>query len=382
MTKKKIKIGMLGFGAMGKAHTYAIKNFPLFYPSLPFSAEVYGVCTRSAEKSEKICRDFGVSIPTTNEDELIYNPEIDVIDICTPNICHYETIMKAIDAGKHIYCEKPLCISYKEAKTVEAAAKEKGIRCAIVFNNRFMPAVLRAKQLVDDGRLGRILSFSVSYYHDSASDTKKPAGWKQNKDICGGGVLFDLGSHVIDMIYNLCGEFKSVSAFSQIAYPVRTGIDGEPWETNADEAIYMLAELTCGARGTITASKIHTGTNDDINLEIYGEKGAIKYSLMEPNWLHFYDRGAVNEPIGGERGFTRIECCGRYEAPGGVFPSPKAPVGWLMGHVTSYMSFLTTLYETREFHPNFTDGAYVQRVMEAAYLSSDTGKIVSLDEIK
>ncbi len=382
MKKEKLKIGMLGFGSMGKAHTYALKNLPFFYPTLPFSAELSGVCTKTAEKAEYAKNTFGYKLATTNEDELIYSDDVDVIDVSTPNIFHFKTLMKAIEAGKYIYCEKPLCISFDEAKILRDEAKKKGVIFGMVFNNRFIPAVMRAKQLIDEGRIGRILSFNASYYHSSATDVNKNAGWKQNKDICGGGVLFDLGSHVIDLVHYLCGEIDSLSAVGQIAYPTRAGMDGKEWQTNADEAFYMLCSLKCGAVGTITASKIHTGANDDIFIEIYGEKGALKYSLMECEWLHFYDNHAKDAPLGGEKGFTKIECVGRYDAPGGVFPSPKAPVGWLMGHVANYMSFLSSVYERKQPSPGIDDGVYVQKVMEAGYKSASLGRTVKIDEIQ
>ncbi len=381
MQKKKLRIGMLGFGSMGKVHTYALKNLPFFYHSLPFEAELCGVCTKTPEKAEYARDTFGYKFATTNEEDLINCDDIDIIDVSTPNIYHFETLMKAIEAGKHIYCEKPLCISLDEAIKIEKAAKEKGTHFGMVFNNRFIPAIMRAKQLIDQNRIGRILSFSAAYYHSSATDINKNAGWKQNKDICGGGVLFDLGSHIIDLVHYLCGDFCSVSAKSQIAYPLRMGMDGKEWQTNADEAFYMLCELSSGGIGTITASKVHTGANDDVVLEIYGEKGSLKYSLMECEWLHFYDNEAKSSPFGGEKGYTKIECVGRYNAPGGIFPSPKAPVGWLMGHVTNYMEFLASVCDGKQPCPSLSDGVYVQRVMEAGYRSDALRRWIRVSDL-
>ena len=382
MNKKTLKIGMLGFGSMGKTHTFVINNLPFFYPSLDFSAEVAGVCTTTMEKSRRVCEEYGIKIATTNEDDLIYSPDIDVIDVCTPNVLHFDTVIKALDAGKHIYCEKPLCITYEQAKTAANKAKEKDVTCGVVFHNRHMAPLTRAKQLIDEGKLGRILSFHAVYYHSSCADPAKKAGWKQNKDICGGGVLFDLGSHVLDTVTYLCGDIESVMGMEQIAYPTRLGMNGEKWQTNADEAFYMLCKLPEGCCGTVIASKVHTGTNDDLAIEIYGERGALKYSLMDPNWLYFYDNTIPDTPIGGERGFTRIECVGRYEAPGGVFPSPKAPAGWLRAHVTSYMKFLSAVHSNEKFSPDFEDGATVQRIMEAAYRSAELGRFVDVGEIR
>ncbi len=358
-----MKIGLIGFGSMGKAHAWCVNNFKYFYKDLPFTAEYVGVCTAKEETARKAAEFLEIENYTTNEDELINDPSIDIIDICTPNIYHYETIKKAISAGKHIYCEKPLCITYEQAKEVAKLAKEKGVTTQVVFNNRFLPAIMRAKQLVSDDKLGRILSFRCEYLHSSAANPNKNAGWKQNKDICGAGTLFDLGSHAIDLIYYLCGEITHVKGKSQIAYPIRKGIDGREWQTNADEAFYMICQTDSGATGTVEASKISVGANDDINLAVYGAKGALKFSLMEPNWLHFYDNTAPDGRYGGYKGFTKIECVGRYDLPGGIFPSFKAPIGWLRGHLHSMHSFLDACYEGKTASPSFDDGAKVQKAL-------------------
>ena len=382
MDKKVIRVGLLGFGSMGKTHAYAINNLNYFYRDLPFRVEIVGVCTTSMEKSRSVCEEYGFSIATDREDDLILSESIDVIDVCTPNNCHFETLKSAILAGKHIYCEKPLCISAAQAEEIAMMARSQG--CGkiynVVFNNRFLSPILRAKQLVDEGKIGRLLSFSVSYLHSSALNTEKKAGWKQNRDICGGGVLFDLGSHVIDLIYHLGGKFESVCAMTQVAYPSRTGMDGNPWNTNADEAFYMLAKLKNGACGTISASKVAVGSNDDIFLELNGEKGALRFSLMEPNWLYFYDNTLPECELGGQRGYTRIECVGRYPSPGGTFPSPKASSGWLRGHVESLYHFMSCVDRGCQEAPDFTDGAYVQSVMEAAYRSAESGTWQTVQE--
>ena len=367
---KKLRIGLIGFGAMGKVHSFSIQNLKFYYPSLDFDAEIYGVCTTSYEKSKAIAEKYNFTLAAKSEDELIYNDNVDIIDICTPNIYHYETIKKAIAAGKHVYCEKPLCVTAAEAYEIAELARNSGLICNIVFNNRHMSSVMRAKELIDEGRLGRILSFSGEYLHNSCTDVGRPAGWKQNKDICGGGVLFDLGSHIIDLIYMLCGEFEAVNGVAQIGFPVRKGADGEEWCTNADEAFYMTCKLKCGAIGTITASKLVQGANDDLSFAIHGEKGSIKFSLMDPNFLYFYDATNKSGALGGECGYKAIECVGRFPAPGGTFPAPKAPTDWLRGHVGGVYSFLNSVVTGTPAAPTFSDGAHVQKIMEAAYLSS------------
>lgn len=372
--KKEIKIGLVGYGAMGKTHAYAIAALPFFFPDLPFRARVTGVVTRSMEKSISVSRELGADGAFDSEDDLLLT-DVDVIDVCTPNCCHAATVKKALSKGKHVYCEKPLADTLADAEEMAALAAASGKICTTVFHNRHLAAICRARQLIDEGRLGNILSFEFSYLHNSALDPQKNAGWKQTADVCGkGGVLFDLGSHILDLAVYLCGEMETVTGKEQIAFPVRNGQGGESWETDAPEAFYMLLKAKNGAFGTVTASKLAIGANDEMQFSVRGTKGAIRFSLMDPNFLEFYDGTATDAPFGGLRGFTRIECVGRYPAPAGQFPSPKAPAGWLRGHLMSMYHFLWAVYTGQQNSPTFGEAAYVQRVMDAALRSAASGR--------
>lgn len=364
---KKLRIGLVGFGSMGRTHAYAAHNLPYYYHPLPFSAEIAGVCTTSPERARGYAAQFSLGRVYTDATEMIEDDNIDIIDICTPNELHFDTILAALHAGKSVLCEKPLCVTLDEARAIAKAESEAGTVCGMVFNNRFMAPMLRAKQLIDEGRLGRILSFHCAYEHNSSTFADRTPGWKQTA-AHGGGVLNDLGSHAVDLIYHLCGEFQSVQGLSQIAFDHH-----DAWQTDADEAFYLTARLKNGACGTIVSNKLATGANDDLSLTIFGETGSLKYSLTEPEWLYFYDRNRSSSPIGGESGFTRIECGGRYPAPGGAFPSPKATVGWLRCHVESYFRFLSCVAEGSPFSPSLSDGAYVQLVLETARAAAADG---------
>ena len=372
--KRQMNIGLAGFGFMGRTHAYAVANLPFFYSSadspLPFSARIAGVCTTTMEKSTAVASEFSLGKPYASFDEMVSDPSIDVIDVCTPNIYHYDMIKAALAHGKHVYCEKPLCETAARSKEIYGLAKESGLICGMVFNNHHLSAVKRAKQIIDEGRLGNILSYNFEYLHDSCTHEGKQFGWKQNADVCGeGGVLFDLGSHIIDLAVMLCGRIDSVIGRSQIAYPSHPDKDGNAWKTNASEAFYMITRAECGAMGTLTASKLAKGTGDGLNFEIYGTKGALKFSLMEPGRLHFFD-AAVS---GSLAGFTVIECGGSYPAPGGIFPSPKAPAGWLRGHLENMYRYLEAVTLGKEPSPSFEDGAYVSAVMDAALRSDKSG---------
>ena len=371
--KKEIRIGLVGYGFMGKTHAWAVANLPFFFEDLPFTAKITGVVTRSMDKSRTVASAIGATA-FENEDALIAS-DVDVIDICTPNICHADTARKALSAGKHLYCEKPLAHTLGDAAEMAALAEKSGKICTAVFNNRHLAAVCRAKELIEEGRLGRILSYQFDYLHNSCADPERIAGWKQTATVCGkGGVLFDLGSHILDLAVFLCGPIKCINGKSQIAFPTRKGMDGEPWQTDASEAFYMRTECENGAIGTLIASKLATGMNDDLRFLIHGTRGALSFSLMTPNYLGFYDATARGGDFGGEAGFTQIECVGRYPAPAGKFPSPKAASGWLRGHLMSMYHFLNAVHEGKQNSPSFADAAYIQRVMDAALRSDEAGR--------
>ncbi len=379
---KEINIGLLGFGFMGKTHAFSVAALPFYYEELDFTAKYSAVCTSRIETAKAAAEKFSLGYATASEDDIINNPCIDVIDISTPNVYHFETAKKAILSGKHVLCEKPLTVNAEQARELDilskAAYEKNGQVCGMVFNNRHIAAIRHAKELIEGGRLGKILSFDFKYLHNSCIDPERTVGWKQNKDICGAGTLFDLGAHIVDLCRYLCGEFSEIYAKEQIAFPTHKTANGDIWKTNADEAVYMTASLECGAVGTLTASKITVGENDGLTFAIYGTEGSLKFDLMESDWLYYYDSNAEGGNFGGLQGFTRIECVGRYPAPAGKFPSPKAQNGWLRGHIASMYAFLSSVSTGKQACPSFEDGARVQEILEAAHTSHLVGKAVKI----
>lgn len=374
----RINIALVGSGAMGRCHSASLAALPFCYKDLPFEAHRALLVTRDEKTASEKAAALGFDRAVTTLEEALADQTIDVVDICTPNICHYEEVKAALAAGKHVLCEKPLGISAKEADELADLAGKSGKTCGMVFNNRHLPSAMRAKELVGEGRLGEIVSFRTSYLHSSSTDPRKPRGWKQDKTVCGGGVLFDLGSHAIDLLAFILGKeennrIASVRGTPQIFYKTRAGADGGEWQTNADEAFYATVKLRGGAIGTLEASKITVGANDDFTVSVYGTRGALQFDLMQPNYLRFYDASTASAPHGGLRGYTSIECVGRYDTPEAVFPGMRAPVGWARGHIHSMAAYLSAVHEGRPASPSFADGAYVNRVMEAAYTSAETG---------
>ena len=374
---REINFAVLGTGFIGKVHTYAIKSLPFYYEGLPFRVKLKGVCSRTLQSAVTAKENYGFEFAADSLDDIFSRDDIDAVSICLPNYQHKECVLKAIEKGLAIYCEKPLAANAEEAEEIKRALEGRKIVNRIVFQNRFFACVLRAKKLIEGGKLGRILSFRACYQHPGNVD-KSIFNWKFEKEFCGGGVLFDMGSHALDMLYYLLGEFKSVSAKMQTAYTQRVDQRGAIRQVEVEDAAYLIAEMKDGSSGTIQVSKIAAGSNDDFKVEIYGEKGVLRFDLMDPNWVGFYDNTAPEGPFGGDRGFLKIESVQRYPKPGGSFPSPKLAGGWLRAHIHSMYEFLSCVYEGRPGKPDLADGAYIQYVMQKAYESDKAGRRIGL----
>lgn len=367
-----LNVAVVGTGFMGRTHSYAISNLKYFYNDLPFEVCLHTVCSRRVESVIKAKEQYGFKYGVTDYDEVINNPEIDVVSICTPNCYHAEQIIKAVKNKKHVYCEKPAVINRDEIARVYNILKDSDTVNGIVFNNRYLPATMRAKLLFEEGRIGNVVTFSGRYLHSSGLNTSR-VGWRSDKSLSGGGVLFDLGSHVIDLITYITGN----AVGNRIESVIGKGHILNKDKTNCDEHFSVIARLKNGGLGTVDVSRIAIGTNDDLEIEIYGDKGAIKFNLMDPNYLYFYDGTKMSTPFGGDSGYTRIDCIGKYESPGGVFPSGKAPISWLQGHVHSMYSYLRSVYDkdtTLKLGARLIDGLNINCILDASYLSSESGR--------
>lgn len=365
----EIKVAVLGMGFIGKVHTYACAALPFYYNELPFKVKLSGIYDRTLAKVQAAKNSFGFEFATDCADDILLRGDADAVCICVPNYQHSEFVLKAIERGRHIYCEKPLAASAEEADAIVDALKGKHIINRIVFHSRFFTSAMRARQIIVEGRLGRILGFHVLYQHSSNLDATKKYNWKFSKAYACGGALIDMGSHMLDMIYYLIGEYKGLFMKAQIVHETRPDESNQPRVVDVEDAAYIVAQMKNGAMGTMQVSKIAAGSNDEFIIEITGEKGAIKLDLMDPNWVWFYDNTVPDADLGGCKGFTKIESVQRYAPPGGSFPSPKLAGGWLRAHVHSLYEFLNGVHCGAPCRPDIADGAYIQRVMQAAYES-------------
>ena len=379
--KKEYGIGMLGCGFIGKVHAYCHTVLPYYYGGLPFRSRFVGVCTSREETATRAQRRLGFDFCTTDPSEVIESDEVDIVHICTPNSLHKSELIAAMKAGKHIYCDKPLTSNLAEAREVMSAMEGYDGTTQMTLQNRFFPATMRARQLIEDGFLGRPACLRASYLHSGSIDPDKKLGWKLDGNM-GGGVLNDLATHVVDLLQHLLGPFENVMASTRVLYPERPSRKDPTTKVpvTAEDHACLTVRNDDGLTGTIEASKIATGMQDELRFEIHGTDGAIRFNLMNPNWLEIYDPDSPSEPMGGKRGFTAVECVQRYPEPAD-FPTPKASVGWLRSHVACLYNFMSAVHEDRPAHPDLKDGAELQKFIEAAKLSEKKGGFVRVDSV-
>jgi predicted dehydrogenase len=379
LASKQFGVGMVGYGFIGKMHTYAYKSIPIFYDPRPVDIRLVGVCTSRAETAQRAVEHGGYEFGTTDYHELIERDDIHIINCCTPNYLHRDIVIDALKAGKRVYCDKPLAMNLAEAREILDVAEKTNVVHQMTFQYRFVPAIMRARQLIDEGLLGEPMSFRAAYLHSGYIDPNRPMSWRLDKKQGGAGALFDLGSHVLDLVRYLLGECREVFAATQTFVKRRPASKGSSQlvDVEVDDLALLQMKMENGALGTTEASRIATGTNDDLRIEIHGREGAMRFNLMEPNWLYVYDNRLESEPIGGRRGFTKIETVQRYPEPA-VFPTPKCTVGWVRCHIASMYSFLSNVARGEASPPTLYDGLKVQEIMEAALESAEKGSWVGL----
>ncbi len=377
---KEYGVGVIGYGFMGKTHCYGYQTLPFYYPDMPFKIKLVGVCNTTLSKAEKAKDLLGFSYATSNADDIFNDPNIHIVNICTPNVYHKDMVIKAIKAGKHVYCDKPFVMNYAEAEEVIALAKEHHVTAQIALQNRFYPMIMNAKRLIDEGRLGKITSFRGIFLHASNVNPNKKIGWRHQSALGGGGVLFDLGSHILDLGYYLMGDYQKIMCQTDKLYDARPDANGNMVPVDNDDLALMMCQMKNGAYGTIEASKVATGFDDSLRFEIHGVKGAIKFDIADPNHLYFFDNTIPDAPLGGERGFKCIECTQRYAPPAAAFPGAMCSVGWIRAHVHCLATFLYHVDDGTQPSPSLEEGAYIQKVMERAYESDAKGGAwVSID---
>ena len=376
---RRIGVGVIGWGFMGKTHTHAMRALPLFYPDIDFRVIPQHICSRRLEKAKEAAELAGFARYSDDYRELLADPAVEAVSICTPNAQHEEMAVAAAQAGRHLYIDKPLSVTYESALRIAQAADKAGVLTQMAYNNRYLPAIMRMKQLAEEGAIGDILSFSGRYLHSGSIDPARPIGWKQQLQ---GGVLLDLGSHVLDLLTWIMGYPERGICAVRNLYASRPTKDGGAETALAEDHALITLQMPGGALGTVEASKISTGAVDELTIEIRGTRGAVRYDAMDPNFLMYFDQDQPETPLGGRRGYTRIETVGRYPAPGGVFVPAKNAIGWDRGHIHCYYSFMDCIAHGKKPSGDVWDGVRLQGLMEKLMQSAREERWVDLTENK
>jgi predicted dehydrogenase len=381
---KKLGIAMIGYGGIGRVHVMGYRNIPFHYGLPADTINILGVATTRPETAERAAREIGCDVWTTDYRELLARDDVDLVDCTVPNHRHEEVVLAAAEAGKHIYCEKPLAMNVAEGQRMVEAVEKAGVKTQMTFNFRFFPAITRAKQLVEDGFLGRVFSFRGRYYRASYISYDKPLSWRLSKEIAGGGALFDIGSHVLDLIYYLLGDFGSVQATLDTLIKERPVAPGatEKGPVEVDDIALMHVRMAAphDTLGLVEISRMGTGTTNDLQIEIFGDQGALRFNSADPSWLEVYDVRDGGQPLGGMRGFRKLETVQRHE--GQKSPDWSMPPGFVRTHAECQYQFLKAISDDLPPSPTLADGLRVQEAMEAAIRSSEEGRWVAVEEVR
>lgn len=367
--QKEIRVGMIGYGQMGRIHTYAYRSIPLYYDGQPCKITLKCVCDANEALARKGVEQAGFESSTTDYRALVERKDIDVVNICTPNRLHKDAAIAALQNGKHVYCEKPLAFDEAEAREIVAVADQSGMKHQITAEYRFIPAIMKAKELINADFVGRVFHFRGLYLHAGYIDPKRPREWRLQKEVIGGGVLVDLGPHILDIMRYLVGEVEEVSVMMETFFKERP-MPEDPkkmGKVEVEDAITALMKMSNGALGFAEMSRVATGAEDEMRFEIHGQNGALAFNLMQPNELLAFDARESK----GVQGFKRISTVQKYPAPA-MMPAPKFTMGWVRSHIAAIYHFLDSVIHDRMPSPNFHDALKIHHLMESMYRSVET----------
>lgn len=364
--RETLGFGLLGYGFMGKAHSNALRTIPyVFWPSRA-RPELVAISGRTEDAVREAASRYGYAYWTTDWRDIAFDDRVDVFDNVGPDAAHVEPTLAAIEAGKHVICEKPLASTASDALRLAEAATEAGVKHLTCFNYRFFPAVRLAWELIHEGELGELHQARFRYSQEWRTDPE--AGLPSPT-----GALDIIGCHAIDQARFLCGEIVSVSAAITALMPERS-YRGGPAET--DDAVSILARLESGLVATIDASLVSPGRRNHLAWEINGAKGSLAWDLEHPNVLHVHRRAAGR--IGG---FTEVIACeADHPLVGPWWPSGHV-LGWEHGHANMLAHFVDAVANDTAIEPygaTFLDGLRAAQVAEAVEHAAQTGERVDV----
>jgi predicted dehydrogenase len=377
---RPLRVAMIGYGFMGAAHSQGWRTAPRVF-DLAAEPEMTVIVGRNENAVADAAAKWGWAESATDWREVVARDDIDIVDIVTPGDSHAEIAIAALEAGKHVLCEKPLANTAAEAEAMAdaaARASARGVRAMVGFTYRRVPAVTLLRDLIAQGALGRIAQVRASYRQDWLVDPEMPLAWRLQKEHAGSGALGDIGAHAIDLAQFVTGlALERVSGVLDTIVKQRpllgeaSGLSGTAaagyGEVTVDDVAIFTGRFENGALGSFEATRFATGRKNALSIEVSGDEGALTFDLEDLNTLWFYDRTAPNRT----QGFTRI----LVTEPEHPYVAAWWPPGHLLGYEHAFSHQVKDLVEGivdgTDPRPSFADGLQVQRVLAAVELSSE-----------
>jgi len=374
-----LRVAMIGHAFMGAAHSQAWRTAPHFF-DLPLHPETALLVGRDAARTAAAADRLGWAATSTDWQDAVQRPDVDLVDVCTPGDTHAEIAIAALEAGKHVLCEKPLANSVAEAEAMVAAASraaERGVRAMVGFTYRRVPAIALARQLVAEGRIGEVRHVRAAYLQDWIADPAAPMSWRLEADKAGSGALGDIGAHVVDLTQHITGEqVTGVSAALETFVKERplpaaagslSGTAGEgTGSVTVDDAAVFLARFSGGGLATFEATRFALGRKNAIRIEVNGSLGSLAFDFEDMNVLEFFDGADPDETAG----FRRIV----VTEPGHPYVGAWWPAGHGLGYEHAFthqvVDLVGALAAGEQPTPSFADGLAVQRVLDAVQRSA------------
>ena len=374
-----LRVAMIGYGFMGAAHSVGWRQAPHVF-DLPAAVEMAVVVGRNPDAVAAAAEKWGWGESATDWREVIARDDIDIVDIVTPGDSHAEIAIAALEAGKHVLCEKPLANTVEEAERMLSAAeqaRERGQRAVVGFTYRRVPAVTFLRDLIAEGVVGSVQQVRAAYRQDWLVDPQMPLAWRLQKEHAGSGALGDIGAHIIDMVQFVTGQ--SVTSVSGVADTIvkqrpllgsGSGLSGTAaegfGEVTVDDVAIFTGRLAGGALASFEATRFATGRKNALTVEISGDKGALFFDLEDLNSVQFYDRTAPAN----RQGFAKI----LVTEAAHPYVSAWWPAGHMLGYEHGFVHQAKDLVEGiaagSDPHPTFAEGLSVQRVLAAVEQSS------------
>ncbi|WP_020471976.1 Gfo/Idh/MocA family protein [Zavarzinella formosa] len=381
MSKKPLNIGMIGYGFMGRAHSNAYVQVNNFF-DLKYRTVLKAACARNAEKAKEFADQWGYESIETDWRKLLERKDIDAVDICVPNNLHCEIALAAAAAGKMILCEKPLALNAAEGRKMVEAVEKAGVANTVWYNYRRIPAVTLAKQLIDEGRLGKIFHYRAKFLQDWTISPELPQGgnglWRLDAAAAGSGVSGDLLAHCIDTALWLNGRMSSLSALTETFIKERKhNLTGKVQEVTIDDACTFMGKFENGSLANFESTRYARGHKALYTFEINGEKASISWDLHDLHRLQYFDHRDESKI----RGWHSIHVTDGDHPYMGKWWVPGLAIGYESSFVHQVADFIEGLSSGKPCSPTFRDAMETQVILDAILDSAKSQQWVNIPKV-